>query len=398
VVLRIFPDDCDSFGHVNQAAYLRLFERARWESLRQGPGQGLMTADGGWPAVRRARIEYHAPAFPADAVAFDMWLSHTGRTSFTIQQDARRASDGTLLATLESVFVMIGPAGRPVPLPAAVREHLGTRPDLPGPPLVHVMVAGRRWALEQDGDGPALVLLHGFPMDRTLWRRVSRDLRGWRRVTPDLPGFGLSDPLSGPPEGMTGYADALARLLDALEIERAVLCGLSMGGYLAFEFLRRHRARVRALVLQCTRAGADGADARAGRASAIESVTRHGLEPLARSMLPRLVSPTTASDRPRVAEELRTMILDNQPGGVVTALEAMRDRTDSTDLLGSIEVPVLVVAGADDAIVPPDATERMVRGIPGARLVRLPGVGHTPPLEAPQETARIMSGFLGSLP
>jgi pimeloyl-ACP methyl ester carboxylesterase len=234
-------------------------------------------------------------------------------------------------------------------------------------------------------------------MDRTMWRPLSAELRGWRRIAPDLPGFGMSDPGPADAPTMADYADGLAALLDQLNVDRAVMCGLSMGGYVAFELWRRHRARVQALLLLSTRAENDGVEARAGRESAIESVTRRGLGVLAKAMLPRLLSPATLSGQPTVVEHVRTMILGNQPEGVIRSLRAMRDRADSTALLAEIDVPTLVVAGADDAVVPEGTSRGMAASIRGARFERMAGVGHVPPLEAPADTARIIQSFLGGL-
>lgn len=396
VVLRVFPDDCDAYGHVNQAAYLRLFERARWESLASGPGLELFTPDRGWPVVRRSNVEYHAAAFPGNTLRFDMTLTHVGRSSFSVHQQARREHDHALVASADIFFVCIDRTGRPVTVPNGVRERLGTRPDAPGPPLSYRMEGGRHWVMEERGDGPAVVFIHGFPMDRTMWRILVPPLGGWHRIAPDLPGFGLSDPGTGQ-ASVGNYADGLAGVLDAMRVERVVLCGLSLGGYVAFEFWRRHRARVRGLVLMCTRPEHDGPDARASRESAIASVHQHGLGALAKAMVPRLLSPSTVSGQPAVAAHLRTMMLDSQPEGVIAALRAMRDRADSTALLGEINVPTLVVAGADDAVIPKVTSRAMAAAIPGARFEMLPGVGHVPPLEAPVASGQLLRAFLGGI-
>src|SRR5258708_4439803 len=132
VRFRIYPDDCDAYGHVNQAAFLRLFERARWEALALGPGIDAFTRAGAWPAIRRATVEYYEPAFPGEVLRFDMALTHLGRTSFSLYQRARREVDGAVVAAGQLVAVCIDGAGRPTPVPEALSQFLGDRPSTPG--------------------------------------------------------------------------------------------------------------------------------------------------------------------------------------------------------------------------------------------------------------------------
>ncbi|MEP6591102.1 MAG: thioesterase family protein [Gemmatimonadota bacterium] len=116
VELTVYPDQCDTFGHLNQASYLALFERARWEVLRQGPGMDVFTRNNIWPAVRKATVGYHAGVWPGDVLRFDIALLHRGRTSFTLRQNAVRASDNVTVATLECVYVCIDRSEQPVPV------------------------------------------------------------------------------------------------------------------------------------------------------------------------------------------------------------------------------------------------------------------------------------------
>ena len=125
--LTVYPDECDAFGHLNQASFLSLFERARWEMLKRGPGMDLFTRTEAWPAVRKAVIDYHAAAFPGDTLRFHQALTHHGRTSFTMRQTARRVGDDVLIATAEFVFVCIDRAGRPVPVPPEFAEFMARR-------------------------------------------------------------------------------------------------------------------------------------------------------------------------------------------------------------------------------------------------------------------------------
>src|SRR5882672_2562897 len=122
VEFTVYSDECDAYGHLNQASFLSLFERARWEMLFRGVGMNLFTAAGIWPAVRRTTIEYISQALPGDRLRFDQVVSAVGRTSFTMRQSASHAASGRLVATVELVFVCVNPAGRPVPVPDQFRE------------------------------------------------------------------------------------------------------------------------------------------------------------------------------------------------------------------------------------------------------------------------------------
>ncbi|MBA3497230.1 MAG: alpha/beta fold hydrolase, partial [Gemmatimonadales bacterium] len=263
--LTVYPDECDAFGHLNQASFLSLFERARWEMLARGPGMDVFTRAGAWPAVRKTTIDYHAAAFPGDVLRFHPVVTHHGRTSFTMRQTARRVKDDALIATAEFVFVCINREGRPMPVPPEFGEFMSRR--APTGDAQHLTVNGVSLAVETHGEGPAVLFVHGYPLDRTIWRDQIAGLDGYRRIAPDLRGMGQSDaPDLG--YGMGIYADDLAALLDTLGVDDVVLCGLSMGGYVVFEFLRRWRHRVRAVILVDTRAEADGAEARRARDAA----------------------------------------------------------------------------------------------------------------------------------
>ncbi|HEX9055118.1 MAG TPA: alpha/beta fold hydrolase, partial [Gemmatimonadales bacterium] len=272
--LTVYPDECDAFGHLNQASFLALFERARWEMLARGPGMDIFTRHATWPAVRRAVIDYHVAAYPGDVLRFHQVLTHHGRTSFTMRQTARRMRDDALISTAEFVFVCINREGRPVPVPAEFGEFMNARPA-PAGNARRLTVNGVNLAVDARGDGPAILFIHGYPLDHTIWSPQLEALDGWRRIAPDLRGMGQSD---APDLGysMATYASDLAALLDALGVERVVLCGLSMGGYVAFEFLRRWRARVSGLVLIATRAGPDTTEGKRARDAAAAQAREGG--------------------------------------------------------------------------------------------------------------------------
>ena len=391
--LTVYPDECDAFGHLNQAAFLSLFERARWEMLARGPGMDVFTRQDAWPAVRRTVIDYHAPAFPGDVLRFAQALTHHGRTSFTMRQTARRTSDDRLIATAEFVFVCIDRNGRPTPVPTDLTEYLSARPAEP-PGVSRLTVNGVSLAVERRGSGPAILFVHGYPLDRTLWAHQLEHLDGWQRIAVDLRGFGLSD---APDLGysLPTYADDLAALLDALQLDDVVLCALSMGGYVAFEFLRRYRERVKGLVLMDTRADADTPEARRARDHAIAVAREHGAAAIAESMMPRLLASDTLRRNPSLAEQVRAMVVATPVPGIAGALAAMRDRPDSTTMLGTLEgLPTLLVVGEQDEITPPAGHEAMAAAIPGAKLAVIPGAGHLPPLEAPETVTHVLAAFL----
>jgi len=189
----VYPDDCDSFGHVNQATFLRLFEQARWQAVAKGPGIDIFTRSDAWPAVRKTTIEYCASAFAGDLLRFDTELTHLGRTSLTMRQTARRDSDKTLVAEADFVFVCVKRDGTPTPVPEEIAQFFGTKPPMRPSGIQHLVVRGNVTGLDVQGDGDAVLFVHGFPLDRTMWRDLVATLTGWRRVAPDLRGMGMSD-------------------------------------------------------------------------------------------------------------------------------------------------------------------------------------------------------------
>jgi 3-oxoadipate enol-lactonase len=395
VDLVVYPDECDAFGHLNQAAFLSLFERARWEMLLRGPGMDVFTRAGTWPALRRTVIDYRAAAFPGDVLRFSQALTHHGRTSFTMRQAARRVRDDTLIASAEFVFVCIDREGHPIPVPQEFTEYMHARRESPGN-VQRLMVHGVNLAVEVRGEGPAVLFVHGYPLDHTIGQDQMNSLDGYRRIAPDLRGMGQSDaPDLG--YGMNIYAADLAALLDALGIDDVVLCGLSMGGYVAFEFLRHWRARVRGLVLMDTRAEADTMEGRRARDAAAAMARDRGAGAIAETMLPNMLAPATQRSAD-IVERVRVMMANTPVAGIVGALAAMRDREGSEPLLPTLAgLPTLVVAGESDTLTPPDQARSMAHAIPGAQLVLIPRAAHLPPVEQPAETTELLRRFLDSL-
>jgi pimeloyl-ACP methyl ester carboxylesterase len=236
------------------------------------------------------------------------------------------------------------------------------------------------------GHGRPAILLHSFPLSADQWRPQLGDVpSGWRFIAPDLPGFGPAADSGEEALTIDSHAVHVLALMDQLGIETAAIAGVSMGGYVAFALLRQAAPRVTTLLLADTRASADTDEARAGRDRMMAMIERDGVEALSREMLPKLLGATTHRDRPEVVAEVRRLIIANRADGVRAAVQAMRDRPDSTPLLGAVRCPTLILCGEEDTLTPPSASEAMHGAIPGSRLVILPGAGHLSNLEAPDD-------------
>lgn len=263
---------------------------------------------------------------------------------------------------------------------------------------MYAEVNGIRLAYSDRGrkHGEVLLLVHGFPLDRRLWDAQLAGLAAQVRVVaPDLRGHGRSEVPPGP-YTMADHADDLAALLDHLRIGRAVVAGLSMGGYVALAFWRRHAARVRALILADTRAEADSVAARAGRDAAIARVQQTGAAAYAEEMLPRLLAPGSLAD-PALAGAARRMMAAQPVPGIVGALGGLRERADSRPTLPTITVPVLVLVGEADVLTPPADAQIMAAAIRAARLMVIPAAGHLTPMENPRAFNAAVRGFLSQI-
>jgi pimeloyl-ACP methyl ester carboxylesterase len=197
---------------------------------------------------------------------------------------------------------------------------------------------------------------------------------------------------------MTTYAEDLLALLDTLGCKEAVVCGHSMGGYIAFEILRRARQRVRGLILVNTRSEADSTDGKRLRDAAMAQAREGGASAIAEAMLPRLLASGISSENPQLVDRTRALMAGSPVAGILGALGAMRERPDSTPLLAQLGgLPTLVIIGADDQLIPPSSAEAMADAIPGAKRAVVAGSGHLTPLERPDATTRLISGFLANL-
>lgn len=245
------------------------------------------------------------------------------------------------------------------------------------------------------GTGPPLLLVHGFPLDHTMWReQIHEFARTHHVIAPDLRGFGQSDVTPGT-VSMRQYADDLARLLDALRVSEPVcFCGLSMGGYIAWQFFQHHRSRLAALILCDTRALADDQAARENRHAMADRVLAEGPEFIAQTMPARLFSERTRATNVRLVRDVEEMIRRAPAEGIAAAARGMAQRPDMTGLLETIDVPVLVVVGEEDAISTADEMRSIAAAIPGARLLVVPKAGHMAPLEEPAIVNEAIEAFL----
>jgi len=250
---------------------------------------------------------------------------------------------------------------------------------------------------EVRGSGPSVVLLHPFPANHHFWDDCAPFLEHrYKLVLPDIRGHGDSPPGEGPAT-MERHARDLARLCDELRIDKAVFAGVSIGGYILFEFWRQSRERVTALVLANTRATADTVEGRANREKANQEVEQRGPVLFIDSMLPKLLGKTTLSTKPDRVEAAREMMSKMSVRGIVALQQGMAARPDSVATLKTIDVPALIICGEEDALIPVTEAHLMQQHIPGSRLETVPRAGHYTAFEQPEYCGRLLRGFLDSL-
>src|SRR5574341_443513 len=250
-----------------------------------------------------------------------------------------------------------------------------------------VNVAGIGIAYIRRGRGTPLVLLHGYPLDHTIWDDVAPLLEeGFDLIIPDLRGFGQSDVMEAD-DSIIDFASDIAGLVSHLKIRNAFLAGHSMGGYVALAFAREFSERVLGLAMISSQAQADAPDRKEGRYATAKQVLEQGVDPVVESMTPKL------SAEPRIQDFVRELISKQRPLGLYIALAAMAERPDSTDLLPMFKFPVVVVHGDADALIPVERAREMKAAVPSAHYVELTGVGHMPMMENPQAVADALKFF-----
>jgi len=262
-----------------------------------------------------------------------------------------------------------------------------------------------------------VVFVHGFPFDGSMWDSQLAALPvGWRGLAPHLRGFGDSPLIPVPGASPTGadldgdvalpdepvlpmelLADDIATLIEGAADGSAVVCGLSMGGYVALSLWRRRPDLVQALVLADTRAEPDTAEGRDKRARMAESARGSGAAAIATAMLPTVLSERTLDEDPATVERVRGMILGTQPATIVAALAGMAARRDSVPDLGTIDVPTLVIVGEHDTLTPPDVARGLADRLPRGTLEVVPEAGHVSNLENPAGFNAVLTRFLGTL-
>lgn len=259
-------------------------------------------------------------------------------------------------------------------------------------------IGGREVSWREAGTGRTILFLHGFPFNGSLWDAQMAALPpGWRGVAPDLRGFGESEGSADPEYTMDMFADDAAALLTHIGVRRAVICGLSMGGYIALAMHRRHRAAFGGLVLADTRATADTEEARKNRVQLAKHVLVEGNGIVVDSMLPRVFAPSTPHKRPQLVETVRAMMATTSPDTMARAMLGMASRPSSEEGLRDIVVPTLVLVGAEDAITDRGESQLMARAIRGSRIETIQDAGHVSNLEAPDAFNQALQRFLANI-
>jgi pimeloyl-ACP methyl ester carboxylesterase len=268
--------------------------------------------------------------------------------------------------------------------------------------MEHVSLPTVDLAYVARGIGLPVVLLHGFPLDHTMWSEQIEALSKKHRViAPDLRGFGKSSLGNADPAHgiiMEQYADDVALLLDALEVTQPiVLAGFSMGGYIAWQFVRKHMDRLRALIQVDTRAAADTEEARTNRLKMAEKIHELGSARIAETLGPKLFAAGKFEANPTIVQELRDVIAGTSPDAIACAQRGMAARPDMTSLLPTISVPTLLVAGAEDALTPAKEMQQIADAIPKGEFKEIPDSGHMSTMENPAAVNEAMSKFIATL-
>ncbi|OPH56133.1 alpha/beta hydrolase [Paenibacillus ferrarius] len=255
-------------------------------------------------------------------------------------------------------------------------------------------IIGAELFVEEEGQGAPIILLHGFPLDHRMWASQVQALAPYYRViTPDLRGMGQSD-VPATNISIDTYADDILTLMDKMGIQKAALGGFSMGGYVAFALLRKAPSRFTSLILANTRPEADGQEARRNRMNMAVSLYDKGAAAAKDAMLPKLLTEQTRQDQPGLVDSLSLVMESMAAEGLVHASLAMAFREDSVDLLSTISVPTLVIAGEHDAVAPPDVMNKMADQISDASFHVIPGAAHLTPMENPAAFNTLLLEFL----
>ncbi len=248
-------------------------------------------------------------------------------------------------------------------------------------------------SFDDRGTGTGLVLLHGFPLDRSVWRQQVEELsKDMRVIAPDLRGFGRSPRAEGP-FSLTDLADDVHRLIASLGLKKVVLAGLSMGGYIAEAFVAKYAESLAGLVIIDSKVEPDSTEGKAARDKMIALVKEKGSAAVAEQMLPKMLAPSHAKDG-SLATELRAIMEACPPDTIAYAIAAMRDRPDRAVELAKLRIPALVIVGEHDAIISLEVAKKTSMKIPGATLHVVPNAGHMSPMEAPTDVNEALRAFV----
>lgn len=263
-------------------------------------------------------------------------------------------------------------------------------------PLKSLVLEGRELTYQERGDSETVLLLvHGFPLDHQMWQfQVDAFAEQYRVIAPDLPGFGQSGLVGPQAHAMSQYADTLALLLSRLRIPRVIYCGLSMGGYIGWQFYFRYQPLVERLIICDSRAIADSPDAAAGREATAQRVLQQGSGVVADQMLSKLFAPETLASGAEYVQRTAEVMRETPPEAVAAALRGMAQRRDVTRQLAEITCPSLLLGGEHDVISPPDEMQGIADAMPRASFVPIPRAGHMAPLENPQTVNQAIAAFL----
>lgn len=257
-------------------------------------------------------------------------------------------------------------------------------------------IHGRNLHVVLAGAGDPILLVHGFPLDHSMWKEQVQVLSAeFMVIAPDLRGFGKSEGSADETIEMADFADDLANLVSVLDLKKPVtFCGLSMGGYIAWQFFQRHRELLDRLILCDTKASADSAEAKQGRYETADRVLNEGPEFLANSMVEKLFSSTTRDSQPEIVVATQEVIRATSPATIAAALRGMARRPDLTDMLPLIDIPTLVIVGEEDAITTSTEMKSMAEKIPNAQFVEIRSAGHMAPLERADDVNSALLRFL----
>jgi len=259
-------------------------------------------------------------------------------------------------------------------------------------------VMGRVVGYDERGQGLPLVFIHGYPLNRMIWEAQWENLSDIAHIiAPDLRGFGQSEMVDGTTEIST-YADDVREFLRAMGIDgRAVIAGLSMGGYVALSYLRRYPENVAGLILSNSKATPDSIEGKAGRDKNIALAKEKGVAAIVDAMLPKMLSPKTFASKDELVQQVKEIMMSSTVPGIIGALEAMRDRPDSTGTLLEFSAPTLIIAGADDQLMPMAEQDIMKQAARNSTLVVVPEAGHLTPLEQPEEFNHAVREFFQAI-